>query len=45
MTPEEKARQLIDARLEQSGWINQDLSHVNSDKQEAVRCKGIIKLQ
>ena len=41
MTPEERARQLIDARLEQS----QDLSHVNSDKQEAVRCKGIIKLQ
>ena len=29
MTPEEKARQLIDARLEQSGWIVQDLSHVN----------------
>ena len=29
MTPEEKARQLIDARLEQSGWIVQDLCHVN----------------
>ncbi len=29
MTPEERARQLIDARLEQSGWIVQDLSHVN----------------
>ena len=29
MTPEEKARQLIDARLEQSGWIVQDLCNVN----------------
>ncbi len=29
MTPEEKARQLIDARLEQSGWIVQDLRNVN----------------
>ena len=29
MTPEERVRQLIDARLEQSGWIVQDLSHVN----------------
>ncbi len=28
MTPEEKARQLIDARLEQSGWIVQDLRNV-----------------
>lgn len=25
MTPEERARQLIDARLEQSGWVVQDL--------------------
>ena len=29
MTPEEKARQLIDARLEQSGWVVQDLKKVN----------------
>lgn len=29
MTPEEKARQLIDARLEQSGWVLQDLGNVN----------------
>ena len=29
MTPEEKARQLIDTRLEQSGWIVQDLCNVN----------------
>ena len=29
MTPEERARQLIDARLEQSGWIVQDLKKVN----------------
>ena len=29
MTPEEKARQLIDARLEQSGWVLQDLQKVN----------------
>ena len=29
MTPEERARQLIGARLEQSGWIVQNLSHVN----------------
>lgn len=29
MPLEERARQLIDARLEQSGWIAQDLSHVN----------------
>ena len=29
MTSEEKARQLIDARLEQSGWIVQDLRNVN----------------
>ena len=29
MTPEEKARQLIDARLEQSGWVIQDLRRVN----------------
>lgn len=29
MTPEEKARQLIDARLEQSGWVVQDLKRVN----------------
>ena len=29
MTPEEKARQLVDARLEQSGWIVQDLRNVN----------------
>ena len=25
MTPEERARQQIDARLEQSGWVLQDL--------------------
>ena len=29
MTPEEKARQLIDSRLVQSGWIVQDLKQVN----------------
>ena len=29
MTPEEKARQQIDARLEQSGWVVQDLKKVN----------------
>ena len=29
MTPEEKARQLIDARLVQSGWVVQDLKQVN----------------
>ena len=29
MTPEERARQLIDARLEQSGWVLQDLQNVN----------------
>ena len=27
MTPEGKARQMIDARLEQSGWIVQDFAH------------------
>ncbi len=45
MKQDERARTLIDDRLAQSGWIKQDLSHVNSDKQEAVRCKEIIKLQ
>ena len=29
MTPEEKARQKIDERLNESGWIIQDLSMVN----------------
>ncbi len=29
MSPEEKARQVIDARLEQSGWILQDLQNIN----------------
>ena len=29
MTPEEKARQLIDERLKQSGWLLQDLQEVN----------------
>ena len=29
MTPEERARQLIDTRLEQSGWVIQDLRNVN----------------
>ena len=29
MSPEEKARQLIDARLVQSGWVVQDLNMVN----------------
>ena len=29
MSPEEKARQLIDARLAQAGWVVQDLSEVN----------------
>ena len=29
MTPEERARRMIDARLEQSGWALQDLRNVN----------------
>ena len=29
MSPEEKARQLIDARLEKSGWVLQDFQNVN----------------
>ena len=29
MTPEEKARQLIDARLEQTGWVIQDFAKIN----------------
>lgn len=29
MTPEEKARKIIDGKLEQSGWIIQDLAMVN----------------
>ena len=29
MTPEEQARKQIDARLEQSGWVIQDLARVN----------------
>lgn len=29
MTPEEKARELIDKRLEQSGWIIQDMRELN----------------
>ena len=29
MTPEERARQLIDARLNQSGWVIQNLEDVN----------------
>ena len=29
MTPEEQARKQIDARLEQSGWVIQDLRKVN----------------
>ena len=29
MTPEAKARQAIDKRLEQSGWIIQDMREVN----------------
>ena len=29
MNPEERARQLIDARLEQSGWVLQDFKDVN----------------
>ena len=29
MTPEERARQLIDARLDQSGWVIQNLEDVN----------------
>lgn len=29
MTPEEKARQIIDTKLEQSGWIVQDFTKVN----------------
>ena len=29
MSPEEKARQIIDTRLEQAGWILQDLQNIN----------------
>lgn len=29
MTPEEQARQLIDTRLEQAGWVIQDFRSVN----------------
>ena len=29
MTPEEQARERIDARLEQSGWVVQNLKKVN----------------
>ena len=29
MTPEEKARKVIDTKLEQSGWVLQDLNKVN----------------
>lgn len=29
MTPEEKARKIIDGKLEQSGWVIQDLAMVN----------------
>ena len=29
MTPEEKARKIIDGKLEQSGWVIQDLAIVN----------------
>ena len=29
MSPEEKARQIIDIRLEQAGWILQDLQNIN----------------
>lgn len=32
MTPEEKARKIIDEKLEQSGWIIQDLAMVNPMK-------------
>ena len=29
MTPEEKARVLIDKRLEQAGWVRQDMKRLN----------------
>lgn len=29
MTPEEKARQIIDTKLNQSGWVVQDFARVN----------------
>ena len=29
MTPEQKARQVIDKKLEQSGWIVQDMKQLN----------------
>lgn len=29
MTPEQKARQIIDKKLEQSGWIVQDMKQLN----------------
>lgn len=36
MTPEEKARQLINARLEQSDRVSLDLSHVNPKASSGV---------
>lgn len=29
MTPEQKARQIIDQKLEQAGWVLQDLKQLN----------------
>ena len=29
MTPEQKAREIIDSKLEQSGWIVQDMKQLN----------------
>ena len=29
MTPEQKARQIIDKKMEQSGWIIQDMKYLN----------------
>ena len=29
MTPEQKAREMIDKRLEQAGWIVQDMKKLN----------------
>ena len=29
MTPEAKARELIDERLKQSGWVIQDMEQIN----------------
>ena len=36
MTPEQKAREAIDAKLYQSGWVIQDVKHVNPTASQGV---------